>query len=150
MSAPPALAERAAAYARFYETLTPDQLDQLDVLCAPDVRFVDPFNDLRGLSDLYRVFDHMFAVLEDPKFVIEDMAISVVAAYFKWTFTARTRGQASMAIHLVGMSEVRFDPSGLIIEHIDHWDAASQLYGRLPVIGVAFRWLGRRFAVSEG
>jgi steroid Delta-isomerase len=150
VSTPPVLADQAAAYARFYETLTPERLGQLDTLCAPDVRFVDPFNDLRGLSDLYRVFDHMFTVLEAPKFVIEDTALSPAAAYFKWTFTARAKGRASMPIHLVGMSEVRFAPSGLIIEHIDHWDAASQLYARLPVIGGAFRWLGRRFAVPEG
>ena len=144
---PATITERARAYARFYETLTPDTIGYLDGLCAPDIRFVDPFNDLRGLAAFRRVYEHMFAVLDEPLFVIEDTAISGRTAYFKWNFAARTKGRVSMALHLVGMTEARYDGSGMVIEHIDHWDAASQLHGRLPVIGGVFRWLGRRFAV---
>jgi steroid Delta-isomerase len=143
------VADRARGYARFFETLTRDTVDDLDALCAPDIRFVDPFNDLRGLAAYRRVYAHMFAVLDQPVFVIENMAISGRTAYFKWTFSARTKGRRSLSIHLVGMTEAHYGPSGLVIEHIDHWDAAGQLYGRLPAIGWLFRWLGRRFRVPS-
>ncbi len=137
----------ARAYAAFHETLTPESLDGLADLCAPDVRFVDPFNDLRGIRALRGVYEHMFEVLEDPAFGIADIAVSGTTAYIKWRFTARTKGRGGLAIHLVGMTETRFDAKGRVAEHIDHWDAASQLYARLPVIGGVFRWLGRRFAI---
>jgi steroid Delta-isomerase len=143
------LAERIAAYARYHETLTPETVGELDQICAPDIRFVDPFNDLRGRAALRGIYEHMFAVLDDPRFVIEDTAVSGRTAYFKWVFSARTRGLGSMAIHLVGMTEARFDSAGMVVGHIDHWDAASQIYGRLPMIGGAFRWLNRRFAVPS-
>lgn len=144
------LTERAAAYAGFHENLTPATLDRLDALCAPDVRFADPFNDLCGLSEFRRLYEHMFEVLDDPVFVIEDVAISGRTAYFRWVFDARTKGRGSMPIHLVGMTEARYDVQGMVIAHIDHWDAAGQLYARLPLVGGFFRWLGRRFAVRTG
>ncbi len=137
----------AAAYGRFHETLTPESLGELDRLCAPDVRFTDPFNDLTGIAALRGIYEHMYAVLDEPAFVIEDIAVSGSTAYFKWIFTARTKGRGGMAIRLAGMTEARFDEQGRVSAHIDHWDAASQLYARLPVVGGFFRWLGRRFAV---
>jgi steroid Delta-isomerase len=139
--------DRVAAYGEFYRTLTSENLDNLERLCAPDMRFSDPFNDVRGVADTRRVFYHMFATLDAPVFVIEDTAISGQTAYFKWTFTARTKGRGSMAIHLVGMTEARFDAAGLVTAHIDHWDAASQIHARLPIIGGLFRWFARRFTV---
>lgn len=141
------IAAAAKAYGAFHETLTPESLDALDGLCAPDVRFVDPFNDLRGVAALRGVYEHMYEVLEIPVFVIEDIAVSGTTAYIKWTFTALTKSGGGLKIHLVGVTETRFDALGRVAAHIDHWDAASQLYARLPVIGGVFRWLGRRFAI---
>jgi hypothetical protein len=40
--------DRAELYVRFYEAMTQDGLSQLPDLVAHDVRFVDPFNDVRG------------------------------------------------------------------------------------------------------
>jgi steroid delta-isomerase len=141
------IAARAAEYGRFHETLTPESLGDLDRLCAPDVRFTDPFNDLTGIAALRGIYEHMYAVLDGPAFVIDDIAVSGKTAYFKWTFTARTKGRSGMAVRLVGMTEAHFDMAGRVVAHLDHWDAASQLYSRLPVIGGLFRWLGRRFAL---
>src|SRR6202000_564284 len=53
---------------RFYETLTPQSLAQIERLYAPDARFKDPFNDIRGLAAITRVFEHMYAQLHDPRF----------------------------------------------------------------------------------
>jgi len=42
-----------------------------------------------------------------------------------------------------GMSDVHFAPDGRVADHQDHWDAAAQFYGRLPLVGPLLRWLGR-------
>jgi hypothetical protein len=44
------------------------------------------------------------------------------------------------------MSELRFAADGRVREHIDHWDAAAQVYERLPLIGGLMRLIRRRFA----
>jgi hypothetical protein len=38
------------------------------------------------------------------------------------------------------------DPQGLIVLHRDYWDAAEELYEKLPVVGALMRWLRRRAA----
>jgi hypothetical protein len=38
------------------------------------------------------------------------------------------------------------DAQGLIVLHRDYWDAAEELYEKLPVVGALMRWLRRRAA----
>ncbi|MDX1425375.1 MAG: nuclear transport factor 2 family protein, partial [Kiloniellales bacterium] len=54
------LAAAVAAYANFYETLTPESLERLDALCAADVRFRDPFNDVSGVAAYRAILADMF------------------------------------------------------------------------------------------
>jgi hypothetical protein len=37
-----------------------------------------------------------------------------------------------------------FDAQGLVTLHRDYWDAAEELYEKLPVVGALMRWLKRR------
>lgn len=138
-----------ARYADAFERLTPDALLGLRVLCRADVVFVDPFNEVRGIDGFVAVFEHMFRTVEAPRFEVLDTALGRDSrtGYVKWRMTGRAR-RGSFEIDITGMSEVAFDATGLVARHVDHWDAASQLYARLPVVGPAVRWLGRRFAVD--
>jgi len=47
-----------------FETLSPAAVEALDALYAPDARFKDPFNDVRGLPEIQRIFRHMYVSLE--------------------------------------------------------------------------------------
>ena len=133
-----------AAYCRLFETLDPDRLDELRPLCAPGVRFVDPFNDIVGIDRLVALLRHMFEVVAAPRFTILGRSLGQEAGYVRWRFTGAVRGRA---VEIDGMSEVLLDPvSGLVQSHVDHWDAAGQVYARLPVIGAAIRALRRLFA----
>jgi hypothetical protein len=38
-----------------------------------------------------------------------------------------------------GASEVRFTPDGLVSAHADYWDSSSEIFARLPVLGLGFR-----------
>ena len=48
-----------------------------------------------------------------------------------------------------GCSHVRYAADGRIAFHRDYWDAAEELYEKLPGIGVLMRWMRRRGAVSQ-
>ena len=126
------------------EALEPQ--DRLDRIVAPDVRFVDPFNDVTGIESYRAVFRHMFETVEQPRFAILRTAIEGDIAFYRWRFSFRRKGAAEIWT-IEGMSEVRFLANGLVAEHIDHWDAAGQLYERLPVIGALLRWIRRKLAV---
>ena len=43
-----------------------------------------------------------------------------------------------------GASHLRYDAAGLVAFHRDYWDAAEELYEKLPLIGSLMRWLKKR------
>ncbi len=133
-------------YCRLFASLAPDRLDELRALCSPDVRFVDPFQEIAGIDRYVALYAHMFRTVADPRFAIADSALGTGLGFVRWRFTGSFRGRA---IAIEGMSELRFDPvTGRIREHVDHWDAAGQVYARLPVAGTLVRGLRRLFAAG--
>jgi ketosteroid isomerase-like protein len=137
---------RVARIVERFETLRPQDLASLDALYTPDARFKDPFNDVRGVAAIARIFGHMFETLEEPRFVIGDVLVEGGQCFLTWDFHFRARrlGPAPQTIH--GGSHLRLAADGRIAEHRDYWDAAEELYEKLPLIGAAMRWLRRRAA----
>jgi steroid delta-isomerase len=130
---------------RFYEGLQENNLPQLDALYAGDARFKDPFNDVRGVDAIRAIFAHMFRTLREPRFVVLDAVTQQDQCFLTWDFHfTPQRGGAAMLIH--GATHLRFGSDGRIIEHRDYWDAAEELYEKLPLIGALMRWLKRRAA----
>ena len=132
-----------AALARFYETLRPDSLAALGELYAENAHFKDPFNDVTGVDAITRIFRHMFATVEAPRFVVTTRLVQGYEAMLGWDFHLRLRGQT---IVIRGVTHLRLDADGRVRLHRDYWDAAEELYARLPLIGGLMRWLRRRLA----
>ena len=65
---------------------------------------------------------------------------------FHFGFRSILRGRAQV-VH--GASHLLLAPDGRIRSHRDYWDAAEELYSKLPGIGVLVRWLQRRMAASR-
>jgi hypothetical protein len=42
-----------------------------------------------------------------------------------------------------GGTHLRLAADGRILEHRDYWDAAEELYEKLPLLGALMRWLKR-------
>lgn len=131
------------AYCRFFEALRPETLDQLDSLTTPDIRFKDPFNDVRSRDHMKKIFAGMFDRIDEPRFIVHDRAIGASGAFLRWDLHFQWKGQRAL---ITGLSDVRFAPDGLIASHIDHWDAAEQFYEKLPVLGGILRLIKRRMA----
>ncbi|MDP3310767.1 MAG: nuclear transport factor 2 family protein, partial [Polaromonas sp.] len=43
-----------------------------------------------------------------------------------------------------GTSHLKLTGAGLVSYHRDYWDAAEELYEKLPLLGSLMRWLKRR------
>jgi len=127
----------------WFESLTPATLDKLPGFYAAQARFKDPFNTVEGVAAIRPIFEHMFASLEQPRFVIQDVIVQGDQCFLTWDFDFRLKRRgAAMRIH--GGSHLQLDPSGRILVHRDYWDAAEELYEKLPLIGALMRWLRRR------
>lgn len=134
---------------QWYEQLTPEHLSRLDVFYAPDARFKDPFNDVRGIAAITQVFRHMFATLEQPRFEVSQQFLQGEEAVLVWNFhyrMKRWRPSEDRCIH--GVTLLHFDPHGRVDLHRDYWDAAEELYEQLPVLGILMRWLRKAASAS--
>lgn len=134
---------RVARVQRFFETLQPSSLAAIDGVYTPDAYFKDPFNEVTGIAAVRRIFAHMFAQVENPRFVIRDAVAATDQAFLTWDFLFRRRG-AELAVR--GATHLRFAPDGRVAFHRDYWDAAEELYEKLPLLGPFMRWLKRRAA----
>ncbi len=132
-------------YIDFLQSLTAERTGDLRKYCAPDVRFRDPFNDVRGVDAYVRVLDDMFEKLADVRFSVSHHARDRAICYLRWKLEYRS-GPSAARETIIGVSELHCREDGLIAEHIDHWDAASQLYERIPLIGAVLRAIRRRIA----
>ena len=139
---------RVRAVVSLFESLSPADLPGLRGVYAADAQFKDPFNDVQGLPAIARIFDHMFRQLDAPRFTVREVVADRDALFLTWNFDFRRRrpgqtsGAAALQIH--GASHLRFDVDGRVAMHRDYWDAAEELYEKLPGIGMLMRWLKRR------
>ena len=144
---PPPRDERVARAVAVFEGLTRENLASLAGIYAENAYFRDPFNEVRGLDAIRSIFDDMFAHLADCRFEFLDVVSDERGAVLTWDMAfrfRRYRPDAPQTIH--GASHLRFDAAGRIVYHRDYWDAADELYAKLPLIGPLMRYLKRRIA----
>jgi steroid delta-isomerase len=129
----------------FYENLTPLAVGRIAEIYAPEATFRDPFNDVRGVEAIRGIFERMFVHLADCRFHIVDTVVDARGAMLVWDFEFRIRRYRPDALQTIhGASHLRFDATGRVIDHRDYWDAAEELYAKLPLLGPLMRWLKRR------
>lgn len=134
-----------ARIAHAFETLTPDSLGTLEAVYAPDARFKDPFNEVQGLPAIQHVYRDMFASLHRPRFAVTQRIAQGGQGVLTWELHFQFRRyQRGRAQRIVGASHLVLDAQGRIASHRDYWDAAEELYEKLPVLGTLMRALKRR------
>lgn len=132
---------------RFFETLEAGTVPHLGEIYTEDAAFKDPFNDVRTLADIQRIFAHMFEEMHEPRFKVMQRIVDGSDAVLIWDFTFRLRKfRPAQAWRIHGASHLTLAPDGRIARHRDYWDTGEELYAKLPGIGPVIRWLMRRMA----
>lgn len=128
----------------FYQQLRPEDVADFDAYYRQDACFRDPFNHVSNIDGIKRIFAHMFTQVNDPAFRITKVIVGEGDAILFWTFHFRFKGIGCKRVQtLEGVTHLEFDDGGRIALHRDYWDAAEELYSRLPIIGSIMRGLQR-------
>ena len=129
----------------FFESLTTDRVGQLVGLYDVGARFVDPFNDVQGLVAIEGIFRHMFVALHEPRFEVTGQVVQGTQCFLLWNFHFRFKRFDAHTVQTIrGTSHLVFSDAGLVVLHRDYWDAAQELYEKLPLVGGLMRWLKKR------
>ena len=143
--AKPSVEANVDAIVQFFETLSPAALEQIPRFYAEDAVFKDPFNEVRGLQAINQIFAHMYVALDKPHFVVQERIVQGQQCFLVWDFKFRFKRFDTTTLQTVrGGSHLKFDGNGRISLHRDYWDAAEELYEKLPVVGSLMRWLKKR------
>jgi ketosteroid isomerase-like protein len=138
------MSSHASDYASFFETLNQeDSIEKYMTFFDEDSRFEDPFQKVLGVEAIYKVFEHMYATLNEPRFVVDEVIESGLVAYLRWHFhfslSANEKEQS-----FVGVSRIEFTATGVVRSHIDYWDAAYNVYEKIPLLGSLLRLIKRK------
>ena len=133
---------------QFFETLGPNDLTRIkDFYCA-DALFKDPFNEVQGVDAIAPIFSHMFDALIQPRFVITQKVQQDEHCFVTWDFLfAMRKFEPNITQTIRGASHLVFRlENGVwrVAVHRDYWDAAEELYEKLPMVGALMRWLKKR------
>lgn len=132
----------------FFEHLQPADVARIAEIYTADAQFKDPFNEVQGVPAIAGIFAHMFEALDAPRFVITTQVQQGAQCFVTWDFLFAMRRLDADKTHTIrGASHlVLREESGVwrVAVHRDYWDAAEELYEKLPVIGGLMRWLKRR------
>lgn len=128
----------------FFQSISADSARTLSQIYTDDVWFKDPFNEVQGLEQVSYIFTHMFEQVDAPRFVVTHSVLQDDQAFLTWDFLFRMRRFSDDEQCIRGATHVRFASDGRVGYHRDYWDAAEELYEKLPVVGSLMRWLKTR------
>ena len=129
----------------FFENLSPADVATIGQFYGPQARFKDPFNEVVGVPAIQGIFAHMFEALEQPRFVVTGRVVQGQQCFLTWDFLFAFKDFHKGVTQTVrGASHLVLDEQGLVSLHRDYWDAAEELYEKLPVVGALMRWLKKR------
>ncbi len=128
-------------FIHFFENIRRENTRDLAKIYTKDVFFKDPFNEVNDIQHVIAIFDHMFHQLDQPRFVVTTHVSQGDQAFLTWDFLFKMKRYKRDEQCIRGASHVRFTADGRVCYHRDYWDAAEELYEKLPLIGSVMRGL---------
>lgn len=129
----------------FFEHITEQSVVDMPRFYAPDAYFKDPFNEVNRLEDIARIFGEMFHQVNNPRFVVHTAFESGQQVFMAWDFLFEMkRFKVGQVQRIKGSTHLILNQSGFVQSHRDYWDAAEELYEKIPVLGALMRWLKKQ------
>lgn len=127
----------------FFESVSLASVEKIHHVYTEDAYFKDPFNEVHGIDHVRRIFAHMFVQVGQPRFVITATVLQGDAAFLCWDFLFTMKRFHPDEQCIRGATHIRFAADGRVMMHRDYWDAAEELYEKLPLLGSLMRFLKR-------
>lgn len=113
----------------------------IESLYADDVHFVDPFHDVRGRDAFVAATRALFRHFEEVRF--DELEVVGSEPHFVISWVCHMRPKVGPSITARGVSEIR-SRGGVVVEHVDHWDAMSSLADTIPGVGALYKRMTAR------
>ena len=123
-------------YIQFLTNLGESSVEHLGDLYDESIDFRDPINSAIGLQQLEAVYLDLFKQLKDITIRVTDHAQGMPASFIHWEMSYLFRKKPR---RIDGITMVRHNESGKIIQQRDYWDASHGVYGEFPLMGISMK-----------
>lgn len=131
-------------YAYFFESINKDtSISEYRKYINDRASFKDPFHEVKGIKDIYEIFQKMYQNLDEPKFKIDETISRENIAYIRWYFSYKFKGKDKLN-GFYGVSRVVFDEDSKMISHEDYWDSSENIYENIPILSFAIKFVKER------
>ncbi|MGQ4650390.1 DUF2358 domain-containing protein [Lyngbya aestuarii] len=96
--------------------------DQTYSIYAKDVFFKDPLNEFRGIDRYQQMISFIEQWFINLELDLHNISESGNTIETRWTLSWTTPLPWQPRISIPGWSELKLNPDGLVISHIDYWD----------------------------
>ncbi|SET26814.1 MULTISPECIES: nuclear transport factor 2 family protein [Marinobacter] len=128
-------------FQRLFNTLSSGNVTGLAEVYSTDIRFTDPFGTVTGREELQAYFEKVYTNVRSCRFSFAEVIISRDHACLAWVMHLehpKLRRGREITVH--GMTHLTIE-AGRVNYHRDYFDGAELLYGNLPLLGGAIRWI---------
>lgn len=135
------LASTVERFRQLFNTLSAGNVENLDEVYSPGIRFADPFGSVDGIYDLQEYFTKVYANVHSCRFEFSETIVSGNQACLAWVmYLKHPRLRRGREVTVAGMSHLIVE-EGRVQSHRDYFDAGALLYENLPLLGSAIRWI---------
>lgn len=133
-------------YIDFFETINENRkIEEYKKYFDENSRFKDPFNDVIGVNNIYKIFLHMYTQVDNPKFKIIENISEKNISYIKWEFIFSFKNSKNIE-SFTGVSRVLFSENRKVIFHEDFWDTSENLYEKIPILSFFMKLIKRKLS----
>jgi hypothetical protein len=127
-----------------YQKLSLDNLSLLNDIYHSKVTFIDPIQQVEGISDLTHYFEHLYQNLLFCRFDIDDVLLDSNKAAIYWTMSYQHKKlNANNTVYVQGSSLIKM-LDGKVIYHRDYVDLGAMLYEQIPLVGKVIKAIKAR------
>lgn len=128
-------------FQRLFNTLSAGNVSGLAEVYSEDVCFSDPFGSVSGRRELQAYFEKVYTNVRSCRFDFAEVIVNGDQACLSWVMHLqhpKLRRGREITVH--GMTHLKVR-DGRVQFHRDYFDGAELLYGNLPMLGGAIRWI---------
>ena len=125
-----------------YDRLNANNINLVESIYDDNVTFIDPFHEIRGLSQLSGYFAELYKNVESCKFEFAEVYLKNSSAMIIWNMSLKHRNLSKDMIEVPGSTQIRFDEK--IYFHRDYFDGGKMIYENIPVVGSVINYIKKQ------
>lgn len=122
-----------------FDRLDAGSIDLVDSIYTPDIHFIDPIHEYRGLEPLRKYYTRLYEGVDQCRFEWHFEVGSGQEVVLTWTMVMTHKHfRPGREVRMPGASHLRFR-DGKACYHHDYFDMGVMIYERVPLLGALIR-----------